>query len=47
MLYIRKADRKRLADQAMHLLVPEQTEAESVSLSASKSASETIKDKKT
>ncbi|SEH53465.1 hypothetical protein [Magnetospirillum fulvum] len=45
-LYTRKADRKRLADQAMHLLVPEQTGAESVSLSAQKTAGETINGKK-
>ncbi len=29
-IYTRKADRKRLAGDAMHLLIPDQTENESV-----------------
>ena len=32
-LYTRKANRKRMAGDAMHLLIPDQTENESVPLS--------------
>ena len=45
-LYTRKANRKRLAGDAMHLLIPDQKENESVPLSAGVAKGGTIKGKK-
>jgi hypothetical protein len=45
-LYTRKADRKRLAGDAMHLLVPGQIENESVPLAEPISAGGTMRGKK-
>jgi len=45
-VYTRKANRKKLAASAMHLLVAEQTEDENVPLSSRNSASGTNQDNK-